>query len=126
MNISIGEKKVFGGAAPRQVRLRDYRRPGGVTGGVPMSLAPRLKRPPKSGELQVSMSTRDRERPPNAIARQGTAAQVYRTRGFPFRGMTETATSVQGARVSMPRNDREPPESAEPGGFLFRGMRETA
>ena len=40
MNISIGEKKVFGGAAPRQVRLKEYCRPGGVTRGVPMSLAP--------------------------------------------------------------------------------------
>ena len=40
MNISIGEKKVFGGAAPRQVRLKDHCRPGGMTGGVPMSLAP--------------------------------------------------------------------------------------
>lgn len=26
MNISIGEKKVFGGVAPRQERLKDYRR----------------------------------------------------------------------------------------------------
>lgn len=34
MNIRIGEKKVFGGDAPRQVRLKDYRRPGGMTGGV--------------------------------------------------------------------------------------------
>ena len=34
MNISIGEKKVFGGAAPRQERLKDYRRPGGVTMGA--------------------------------------------------------------------------------------------
>ena len=34
MNISIGEKKVFSGAAPRQVRLKDYHRPGGVTGGI--------------------------------------------------------------------------------------------
>ena len=66
MNISIGEKKVFGGAAPRRVRLRDYRRPGGVTGGVPMSLAPRLKRPPKFGELRVSMPSRGRERPPKS------------------------------------------------------------
>jgi len=40
MNISIGEKKVFGGAAPHQVRLKDYCRPGGMTRGVPMSLTP--------------------------------------------------------------------------------------
>jgi len=40
MNISIGEKKVFSGAAPRQVRLKDYYRPRGVTHGVPMSVAP--------------------------------------------------------------------------------------
>jgi len=39
MNISIGEKKVFGGVAPRQVWLKDYYRPGGMTHGVPMSLA---------------------------------------------------------------------------------------
>ena len=90
MNISIGEKKVFGGAAPRRVRLRDYRRPGGVTGGVPMSLAPRLKWPPKSGELQVSMSTRDRERPPK----------------------------FGELRVSMPSRGRErPPKSTEHGAF---------
>ena len=40
MNISIGEKKVFGGTAPRQVWRKDYYRPGGVTRRVPMSLAP--------------------------------------------------------------------------------------
>jgi len=40
MNISIGEKKVFGGTAPRQVRLKDFYRPGVVTRGVPMSLTP--------------------------------------------------------------------------------------
>jgi len=34
MNISIGEKKVFGGAVPRQVRLEDYRKPGGVIGVI--------------------------------------------------------------------------------------------
>jgi len=34
MNISIGERKVFGGAAPHQVRLKDYHRPGGVTSRV--------------------------------------------------------------------------------------------
>jgi len=32
MNISIGEKKVFGGAAPCQELLKDYRRPRDVTG----------------------------------------------------------------------------------------------
>lgn len=42
MNISIGEKKVFGGAAPRQVRLKDYCRPRGVTRGVPMSRSRRV------------------------------------------------------------------------------------
>ena len=31
MNISIGERKVFGGAAPRQEWLKDYSWPGGVT-----------------------------------------------------------------------------------------------
>ena len=31
MNISIGEKKVFGSAAPRYKRLKDYRRCRGVT-----------------------------------------------------------------------------------------------
>jgi hypothetical protein len=40
MNISIGEKKVFGGAAPRQVRLKEYCRSGGMTHGVAMLLAP--------------------------------------------------------------------------------------
>ena len=90
MNISIGEKKVFSGAAPHQVRLRDYRRLGGVTRGVPMSLAPWLKRPPKSGELQVSMSPRDRERPPK----------------------------FGELRVSMPSRGRErPPKSTEHGAF---------
>jgi len=39
MNISIGEKKLFSGATPHQVRLKDYCRPRGVTRGVPMSLA---------------------------------------------------------------------------------------
>ena len=37
MNISIGEKKVFGGAAPRYKRLKDYRRCRGVTGGIKAS-----------------------------------------------------------------------------------------
>jgi len=40
MNISIGEKKVFGGTAPHQVRLKDYCRPGGMTREVPMFLVP--------------------------------------------------------------------------------------
>ena len=34
MNISIGEKKVFGGAAPRYKRLKDYRRCRGVIVGI--------------------------------------------------------------------------------------------
>jgi len=34
MNISIGEKKVFGGAAPRYKWLEDYCRCRGVTGGI--------------------------------------------------------------------------------------------
>ena len=34
MNISIGEKKVFGGAAPRYKRLEDYHRCRGMTGGI--------------------------------------------------------------------------------------------
>ena len=34
MNISIGEKEVFGGAASRHKRLKDYRRCWGVTGGI--------------------------------------------------------------------------------------------
>ena len=34
MNISIGEKKVFGGAAPRYKWLEDYRRCRGMTGGI--------------------------------------------------------------------------------------------
>jgi len=37
MNISIGEKKVFGGAAPRYKRLEDYRRCRGVIGGLLLS-----------------------------------------------------------------------------------------
>jgi len=34
MNISIDEKKVFGGAAPRLVQLKDYCRLGAMTGGI--------------------------------------------------------------------------------------------
>ena len=34
MNISIGEKKVFGGVAPRLARLEDYCRLGGVIVGI--------------------------------------------------------------------------------------------
>jgi len=34
MNISIGEKKVFSGAAPRYKRLEDYRKCRGVTVGI--------------------------------------------------------------------------------------------
>ena len=38
MNISISEKKVFGGATPRLERLKDYRRLGGMTVGIKASL----------------------------------------------------------------------------------------
>ena len=34
MNVSIGEKKVFGGAAPCYKRLEYYRRCRGVIGGI--------------------------------------------------------------------------------------------
>jgi len=46
MNISIGEKKVFGGAAPCYKRLKDYRRCRGMTVGIRASsgeLVPVLK-----------------------------------------------------------------------------------
>lgn len=34
MKISIGEKKVFGGAAPRHKWLKDYCKCGGMIGGI--------------------------------------------------------------------------------------------
>ena len=34
MNVSIGEKKEFGGAAPCYKQLEDYRRCRGMTGGI--------------------------------------------------------------------------------------------
>lgn len=34
MNVSIGDKKVLGSAAPFQERLKDYHRPGSVTVGI--------------------------------------------------------------------------------------------
>ena len=37
--MSIGEKKAFGGAAPRYKRLEDYRRCRGVTVGIGAKVA---------------------------------------------------------------------------------------